>query len=119
MKATKNASVQGRIIKCFSISCYQCHNGGQWGGTWLGTIHFGFCKKISNVSALSKIETCSITYDFNAQEKTERTKVSDSKFLMQPLNDICDNKIIRTSDDNVININEDVDDARGVCVYKE
>jgi len=58
-------------------------------------------------------------YDFNAQEKTERTKVSDSKFLMQPLNDICDNKIIRTSDDNVININEDVDDARGVCVYKE
>jgi len=38
---------------------------------------------------------------------------------MQPLNDICDNNIIRTSDDNVININEDVDNARGVGVYKK
>jgi len=30
------------------------------------TIHFGFCKKISNVSALSEKESSSITYSFNA-----------------------------------------------------
>jgi hypothetical protein len=53
------------------------------------------------------------------KKKTERAMISDNKFLMQPLNDIYDNDIIRTSDDNVININEDVYDARGVSVHKE
>ena len=68
---------------------------------------------------MSEIETCSITYCFNAKEKTERTKVSDSKLIIQPLDDIFDNNNIRTSDDNVININKDIDDASGVGMDKE
>ena len=70
MKAANNAFVQGRIIKlCIklcSISGCQFHNGGHWSGTRLGTIHFGFCKKVNNVSALSEMESYSIMDSFNA-----------------------------------------------------
>jgi len=45
MKATNNTSVQGRIIKCFGISCCQCHSGGHWNRTRLSTIHFGFLRR--------------------------------------------------------------------------
>jgi hypothetical protein len=66
MKAANNASIQGRIIKMCSISGCQCHSGGHWSGTRLGTIHFGFYEKVSNASALSEIESCIITDSFNA-----------------------------------------------------
>lgn len=66
MKAPNNASVQSWIIKLCSINGCQRHNIGYWSGTSLGTIHFLFYEKITNISALSEINSYMITDRFNA-----------------------------------------------------
>jgi hypothetical protein len=66
MKAPNNAFVQSWIIKLCSTNGCQRHNGGNWSGTRLDTIHFLFYEKINNISALSEIDSYIITDSFNA-----------------------------------------------------
>jgi len=107
VESTNNASIQLRIFKDTSLKFKKIIWYGHRDGTWFNFIQLGFTQKDINVLFLFENNIFVILYSFHSKKKWWVTQVFDKKMKRKSMNKSSNNTIIWTSNDNVININQD------------